>query len=170
MMKKVIFYFIVLAVTSTIISCKGSGNQQTENKTDKNNLIKKADWLIGEWKNISSEGIAIEIWTKQNDTTYFGKSFFVIGKDTVSSETINLKQIGNDLFYIPTVKNENNGQAIKFILTVTTENRLVFENPKHDFPQKISYTQITKDSIVAEISGIIEGKPNSQKFPMKKVK
>ena len=126
--------------------------------------------MIGEWKNISSEGIATEIWINRNDTTYFGKSYFVVGKDTVSSETIKLEQIGKDLFYVPTVKNENNGQPVKFIVTVWTDNQLVFENAKHDFPQKISYTQITKDSLVAEISGIIEGKANSQIFPMKRVK
>jgi hypothetical protein len=47
---------------------------------------------------------------------------------------------------------------------------LVFENPKHDYPKKITYTQITEDSLEAEISGILEGKASSEKFSMKKIK
>ena len=44
----------------------------------------------------------------------------------------------------------------------------MFENPGHDFPKKISYTKITNDSLVAEISGQQQGKPASEKFAMKK--
>jgi len=47
---------------------------------------------------------------------------------------------------------------------------LVFENPKHDYPQKISYSQIIKDSIVIQISGIQQGKSSSTKYSMKKTK
>jgi hypothetical protein len=47
---------------------------------------------------------------------------------------------------------------------------LVFENPKHDYPKKITYTKINDDSLVAEISGILDGKPSSEKFSMKKNK
>jgi hypothetical protein len=43
---------------------------------------------------------------------------------------------------------------------------LVFENPKHGFPSKISYTQITKDSLFAEISGIQDKKAVKEAFPM----
>ncbi len=170
MMKKVLFYFIVFAIANTIISCNSSGKQQTENKTEKNYLLKNAEWLIGEWKNVTSEGVATEIWTKQNDTTYFGKSYFVIGKDTVSTETINLEQIGKDLYYIPTVKDQNNGLPVHFSCKMISDKQLTFENLKHDYPTMISYTKINNDSLVAEISGTINGKESKQTFPMKREK
>lgn len=170
-MKNSFKYFIALAIASTIISCKNSNNTNTTGKTTTNfSELEKAKWLIGEWQNNSPEGNATEVWKKENDSTFFGKSYFVIGKDTVSAETISLEQNGNQLFYIPTVKDQNAGKPVKFTLTSSTSNQLIFENPKHDFPQKISYTQITNDSLLAEISGMMNGKQNSQKFPMARVK
>jgi sarcosine oxidase delta subunit len=131
-------------------------------------VITKANWIIGKWKNSSPQGVATEIWEKQNDSTFAGKSYFVAGKDTVSSETLVLKQTGNTLQYIPQVKNQNDGKAIVFNMTTANDSLLVFENPAHDFPQKISYTKITRDSLVAEISGNNKGKPEAQQFPMKR--
>lgn len=170
-MKNSFKYFMALAIASTIISCKNSNNTNTTGNTTTNfSELEKADWFLGEWQNNSPEGNATEVWEKENDSTFVGKSYFVIGKDTVSSETISLEQNGKQLFYIPTVKDQNAGQPVKFTITSSSSNQLIFENPKHDFPQKISYTQKTNDSLLAEISGIMNGKLNSQKFPMTRVK
>ena len=170
-MKNSFKYFIALAIASSIISCKNSNTTNTTENTLTNfSELEKANWLIGEWQNNTSEGNVTEVWEKENDSTFVGKSYFVIGKDTVSSESISLQQNGKDLFYIPTVKGQNNEQPVKFTLTFSTDTQFVFENTKHDFPQKISYTQITNDAIQAEISGKIDGKQNSQKFSMTRIK
>ena len=170
-MKNTFRYFMVLALASTIISCSNSSiTNTTDNTINGFNELEKASWLIGKWQNNSPEGNATETWEMKNDSAFAGKSYFVVGKDTVSSETISLEQNGKELFYIPTVKTQNNEQPVKFALTSSTSKQLVFENPKHDFPQKISYTQITNDSLLAEISGTMDGKQNSQKFPMTRVK
>lgn len=155
-MKKIITIFILLLV---FISCQNS------NKNDK---IKLSNWLIGKWENKSKEGNLSETWSKVNDSTFLGLSYFIKAKDTLSFENIILQQNGEDLYYNPTVKGQNNDKPIAFKLTSSTNKQLVFENPKHDYPQKIIYNQIAKDSMVAEISGIQQGKPSSDKYPMKK--
>ncbi|MBY0432721.1 MAG: hypothetical protein K2U26_01275, partial [Cyclobacteriaceae bacterium] len=91
-------------------------------------------------------------------------------KDTTIFETVRLLQEKNSLFYIPQVKNQNGGLPVRFKEKQISDNELVFENPEHDFPQTISYTKITADSLVAEISGTKNGKERRQKFPMKRVK
>lgn len=159
--------FLSLAIILIFFSCNNSNT--IESKSNEFSVIENASWLIGEWQNTSSEGILTETWEKLNDSTYAGKSFFVIGKDTVSSETIRLEQHGKTLLYIPTVKDQNNEQPISFALTSSTTHQMVFENPKHDFPQKISYTQTNKTALIAEISGEVNGKKKSQSFPMQKV-
>jgi hypothetical protein len=55
-------------------------------------------------------------------------------------------------------------------LTTAKEKQMVFENPKHDYPKKIIYTQITPDSLVVKISGIQQGKPSSEQFSIKRIK
>jgi len=135
-----------------------------------NNDIKKAGWLIGTWENKTQRGSLFETWSQLNENEFSGKSYMVKDKDTMVFETIRLLQEKEQLFYIPVVKNQNGGQPVRFALKSISENSLVFENPVHDFPQLISYTRITSDSLLAEISGTRNGQPRSQRFPMKKVK
>ena len=131
------------------------------------NPIDQARWLLGEW--VSKTGVH-EQWQRQRETSFSGRSFFMNGKDTMVMETIQLEQRGNDLFYIPTVKNQNGGQPVPFKMTKISAGELVFENPDHDFPQKISYTKVGMDSLHAEISGTINGKERSKLFPMRRLK
>ena len=161
-------FFIFIAITSIFFSCNNSNTIET--KSNEFSAIENASWLMGEWQNTSSEGKLTETWEKLNDSTCAGKSFFVIGKDTVSSETIRLEQHGKTLLYIPTVKDQNNEQPISFFLTSSTTQQMIFENPKHDFPQIISYKRTSKTALIAEISGVVNGKKKSQSFPMQKVK
>ena len=136
----------------------------------KNQPITHAKWLIGSWKNQSAKTVDIETWKKLNDSTFIGRSYSLTGGDTVSSEHIRMEQHKGKLYYIPTVKNQNGGKAVTFMLTSSNNKHVVFENPEHDFPQKITYTQITNDSLVAEISGTKKGWQKAIQFPMKRVK
>ena len=129
-----------------------------------------ADWLLGNWENKSDDGDLLESWKKVNDSLYDGESYFIKGKDTLHFEKIQMKQKGEALYYIATVKGQNNDKPVTFMRNDTIEKQLVFENSKHDFPQKIVYSMITKDSIVIQISGIQQGKPSSERFSMKKSK
>jgi len=132
--------------------------------------ITKAAWLLDTWQSKSPNGVFTESWVKQNDTVYVGKGCMVMGKDTVFKESLAIKQRGNDLFYIPTVANQNGGQPIEFKLTSATKEQLVFENPTHDFPQKITYTQRGSNALVAEVSGVEKGIARSEKFELKRVR
>jgi len=136
----------------------------------KNQPITHAKWLIGSWKNQSAKTVDIETWKKLNDSTFIGRSYSLTGADTVSSERICLQQRRGKLYYIPIVRNQNGGKAVTFTLTSSNNKHLVFENPEHDFPQKITYTLITNDSLVAEISGTKKGRQKAIQFPMKRVR
>jgi hypothetical protein len=159
MFQKTTLILLLLA----IVSCKNSGS----NEKDK---IKEARWLLGNWENKAVDGNLTETWKKVNDSTFQAQSYFIKEKDTLHFESITLQQKGEELTYNATVKGQNNDEPITFKLTNSTDTQLVFENPKHDYPKKIIYTQITEDSLAAEISGILEGKASSEKFSMKKIK
>jgi hypothetical protein len=152
----------LIVLLLVLISCK------KEVPNEKND-IKIAHWLLGKWENNSDKGKLSEIWEKATDSTFNGQTFFIKAKDTLHFENIQLKLRGEDLFYTSTIRGQNNDKAVTFKLNDTIEKKLVFENLKNNFPQKISYTQITKDSLVIEISGIQQGKPSSEKFSMKKI-
>src|SRR6476620_8959519 len=157
-MKKATALLIVLA---TLASCK---------KNENTNKLHVADWLIGSWENQMEEGRLTETWEKVNDSLYSGKSYLIKDKDTLDNEVIHLMQKGNDLFYIPIVKGQNNDQPVVFSSTSASASQMVFVNPKHDFPQKITYRKVNNDSLVAEISGLDQGRSARETYPMSRKK
>jgi len=161
-------HLILFVTVAALAACDNAEQQSDKDLRAPYNEIVKANWLIGQWGSISEEGSVSESWEKMNDSTYAGISYFIIGNDTVSYETISLEQRNNNLFYIPTVNEQNESKPVTFALTRATTEQLIFENPSHDFPQKISYTLVNKDSVLAEISGMMDGKPNAMRFPMKR--
>jgi hypothetical protein len=157
--------FILAVVFTAFIGCK-----KNEEKNAKYTELSKANWLIGNWENELEGGTMTESWEKANDSTFKGASYFMKNKmkDTIHLESVELTERNGLVSYNPTVQGQNNDLPVVFKLTSATAKQLVFENPAHDYPQKITYTQITADSLVAEISGMQQGKPASEKYPMKK--
>ena len=156
-MKKIIGLLFFLP----LLSCQN----KSENKFEK---IEKMNWLVGNWEQKLPNGLITETWTKENDSTFSGKSYFVKEKDTLSFESIELLQKKDTLYYIPTVKGQNSDKPITFILTTATEKEFTFENPAHDYPQKIVYKKVNDTNLVATISGMQQGKPSSESYSMKK--
>jgi Domain of unknown function (DUF6265) len=152
----IIFAVAILAVSTAF-------KQQETN-------IKKAEWLLGRWENKMPEGTLSEIWRKVNNTEFHGESYFVIGKDTVFAESVVLDDKNGKMAYTVTVPSQNDAQPVRFDLTAITDTQMVFENPKHDFPNKIVYTQVKPDSLVAVIYGLKKGKPASETFAMRRIK
>lgn len=155
--------FAYIAVLSIGLYSFDTNNSIASN----NKLLDNASWLLGKWENVTPRGKMVEEWKKESDSTFAGKSYF-IKTDTMPAESLKLLQRGKVLFYIPTVNNQNGGLPVTFKHTIANNKQMVFENPAHDFPQKITYTLIAKDSIVAEISGLRNGQVKTIKFPMKK--
>lgn len=152
---------ILLASVALLSAC---------NKAKPPGPLAHAAWILGTWQNNTPRGVLSEVWRVKDDSTYAGKSSFVVGKDTVSSETIALGVRGGKLLYIPTVKDQNNGQPVTFTEKMVTASEMIFENPAHDFPQRITYTHSADDSLVAVISGMKAAQEKSLKFPMRRVK
>lgn len=171
-MKKPLTYLIPCLLIS-IISCKEAHDSKLPSKeisTKKYEATESAAWLVGRWENNSTEGNLSEFWTKANDSTLLGESYFVIGKDTVFGEKVELKQRGNDFIYEARVAKQNDEKPVPFKLTKSSGNEMVFENPEHDYPNKIVYQKVSNDSLVAEIFGNKDGKAKSETFKMKRVK
>lgn len=169
-MKRTVTILSAIAFTTAFVSCQKKETTSVEGEPTPKTFeqIEKANWLVGEWGSVSKEGTLTETWTKLNDSTLTGQTYFVVGKDTVHSESIVLEQKGDSLYYVPTIKNQNEGKPVAFKNTNISDELMIFENKKHDFPQKITYNKISNDSLIAGISGMKDGKENKESYPMKK--
>lgn len=155
-----------ILITVGIVLLLASCQTKSEKNFDK---LEQMNWLIGQWENKTPEGRLTETWTKDNDSTFSGQAYFIVKeKDTVHSESIVLTQVDEDLIYRPTVKGQNNEKPVDFKLTTDVANSFAFENPKHDYPQKITYKKVNEKALVATISGLQQGKQSSESYPMTK--
>ena len=162
---------ISIVVISGLFSCNSSKQEEATIIASKVNLLDTAKWFIGTWQNETLDGLFTEQWNQKNDSVYSAISTVVVNhKDTVFFESILLEQKNNELFYTVSVKDQNKEAPVSFKLTSLSPNQLVFENPTHDFPTRITYLKISENSIAASISGLIDGKEKIEQFPMKKIK
>lgn len=125
--------------------------------------------LLGTWRITTPNGHMVEHWLVKDDSTLVGSNVFVKnGKDTIPQESIEIKLRNGDWYYVPTVTNQNKGQAVEFKFIFQRGTEFISENPAHDFPQRISYRLIGQQ-LYASIEGRRNGKFGKQNFDFMKV-
>src|SRR6188768_2594407 len=107
--------------------------------------------LEGKWVMKTKKGFIIEEWTKVDKDYLQNRGYAIRDNDTIINERVALKNTPEGIFYTSTVEGQNNKQPIAFRLTSSNNNIFVFENPQHDFPKRISYQFISRDSLYAWI-------------------
>ena len=118
------------------------------------NKMKSFGWMIGTWKMETKRGAIIETWISVNDSSFAGESFMVkITGGTVPLKKIQLVCRSKEYFYIPVAEGQNDNKQEKFKITSFNESGFVAENPEHDFPKRITYKLVNKDSVHAFIDG-----------------
>jgi hypothetical protein len=155
---------VIIAVC--LLALAGCKNESAQ----KHAQLKTLGWLQGRWEMQTDGGTLSETWRLANDSTFQGAGYFIKNgnKDTLHRETIELIERDGVVSYNPAVEGQNGGLPVAFRMTSNTGKSVVFENPAHDYPQKISYKMITNDSIVASISGRQRGAASSEQFGMKR--
>jgi hypothetical protein len=138
------------------------------NMSQAQNDMDKLSWIVDRWVSTDGESASYEHWEKTGENLFTGGSETVKNGDTLFAEKLKIELINGSIYYIADVF--HNPAPVKFKLTHLAENEAVFENPQHDFPQKISYKQIDGD-LHASIEG--PGKDNKWRkidFVMKKMR
>lgn len=116
-----------------IIGCEDEGRKQISND------IGPYDYLVGDWIRLNNrEGqITYESWTKKGESVLYGIGFTIENSDTVFKETLQLKKMGKEWFYIVSGVNE---EATSFLISEQNENSFVCINELNEFPKKIAYS------------------------------
>lgn len=132
--------------------------------------IDQFSWMLGKWEMDTGEGLLWEEWQQVNDSTFVGESYVL---DSAGTKIV-LEEVGfcsqqGGFFYIPSVKNQNEGKSVAFKLTAIDSTGFTAENSTHDFPQRIIYRFHHPDRLDASIEGKQNGNFRKENFPMKKV-
>ena len=94
-----------------------------------------------------------------------------VGRTVRAGKTVDFEfmqiRIGTDgklvFIALPSGKRETT-----FVASAVGPEDVVFENPSHDFPQKVSYRKTGTETMVARIEGVREGVTRGVNFPMRR--
>ena len=125
-------------------------------------------WLAGVWTADENGRQLTEQWMPPAGGTMLGMSRTVARGRTVEYEFLLLREeAGGEINYVA----KPSGQAeVAFKLIRATATEVVFENPQHDFPQRISYTLKDGGKLTAAIEGTKNGKTRRVEFNYQRVK
>lgn len=124
-------------------------------------------WLIGQWEGIQGPGVYHEEWEKVNDNEFNGKAYLIKKGEISNPEKLKLHSDERGIYYTADVS--HNPKPVSFELTSQNETTFVFENPQHDFPQKITYEKKENDLLLASIEATNNGKTKKIEFNLKKI-
>ena len=124
-------------------------------------------WLAGCWASVGGEAGSGEQWTVPAGKTMLGTSRTVRNTKTVAYEFLQIRQTeAGEIEYVA----KPSGQAeAAFLLVRLSEREVVFENPDHDFPQRIMYRLRAEGNLEARIEGTVNGEVRTVDFPMERV-
>ena len=126
-------------------------------------------WLAGCWELTNADrGLTItEMWMKPAGDAMLGVGRTVRAGRVVDHEFLRIVQDANGLAYIS--RPSANKEDTTFKLLRGSAGELVFENPAHDFPQRIIY-KLVGDKLHARIEGTKDGKTRGVDFPYSRAK
>ena len=127
--------------------------------------IGQLGWLSGCWAAPGAEAGSGEQWMAPAGGTLLGMSRTVKGGKTTAWEFLQIREVDGQLAYV--AKPHSQPEA-SFKLVSAEGSSVMFENPQHDFPQRIIYKR-EGDRLQARIEGTMNGKARGKDFPLQRV-
>ena len=123
-------------------------------------------WLSGCWAATDQDTGSGEQWMPPAGGTMLGMSRTVSDGETIAFEFIRIVSTGDGgLVFIASPSGQN---TTGFALVSVTDHEVIFENPDHDFPQRIIYRLLSDEDMLGRIEGTINGTARAIDFPLKK--
>ncbi len=126
--------------------------------------LKDFEWLLGTWKRESAKSVTLESWRKLSERTFEGEGVrrSKATGDSVLVESLLLAEMRGEIFYLAKVA--ENRLPVAFRLTSLGGGRAVFENPEHDFPQRITYIRNADGSLLVITAGKVGGQGEAKQI------
>ncbi len=130
------------------------------------NVVSHLGWMAGCWQQTGANARVVdEQWMAPHGNTMLGMSRTVRGDSLIEYEQLRIfERAGKAVYHaIPSGQ-----QPAEFTAGAVSDSIVVFENPQHDFPQRIIYRKRGADSLIARIEGTMNGRSRAVEFPYAK--
>lgn len=169
--------FVLICIV--LLCACGSGPARTSEEptsgAGKRSIMPEKEWsmfqnaasgLLGKWESVQDSGRTVfnEQWQRTDDKSFSGIGYVMSGPDTVFVEHLSLHWDSLPTYTVRT-PSQNGNEEVHFTWRkgCCDDGGLVFENPKHDWPQTIAYTR-TASGWSAVVSGKDKGVDREARF------
>jgi hypothetical protein len=122
-------------------------------------------WMEGRWIGVVDGTRMEEHWTSGDGDALVGMHKDVKDGRMVSFEFLRIERRDGEIHYLAS---PGGRPATPFKLVEQSDRRLVFENPAHDFPQRVLYWSDRAGTLSARIEGTIDGRAESMEWRWKR--
>lgn len=128
--------------------------------------VEDLSWIAGCWELKMGPVTIEEMWTAPAGGTLLGMGRTIKNGRAVFSEFLKIETKAGKIVYTPRIGTKQS--PVDFVLFRSSADEVVFENPAHDFPQRIIYRK-QPEGLFARIEGTDKGKQRGEDFPYKRV-
>lgn len=132
------------------------------------NGVARLSWLAGCWSSENNEAGSVEQWMQPAAGVMLGMARTVKSGKTVEFEFMRIHEAPDATLLftaIPSGQKETTFSQLRL-----SDAEVAFENPAHDFPQRVIYRRVGDTRLVASIEGTRKGAPRTIDFPMRRTK
>ena len=147
---------LVLALAALVLRASASGPAAR---------VTQVAWLAGCWEQTGPR-VVEEQWTRPRGGLMLGVGRTVRGDTLVEYEQTRIFERGGRLVF---GANPSGQAPAEFESIEVSDSSVTFENPSHDFPQRVMYRRRGADSLIARVEGMRGGKLRGADFPYARV-
>lgn len=155
---------LALVVLPACASAQGAATNATN--VAGASAVERLAWLAGCWEGVLSNGATYEeMWLAPRGGTLLGTARMTRDGRTLSFEFMRIVDDGGTLVY---AAQPSGREPTLFRATAIETGEVTFENPAHDFPQRIRYRGVEPDGLHATIDGQVQGQQRAMEFPLRR--
>lgn len=128
--------------------------------------LESLSWMVGSWVERKDARETEEHWIAPKGGLMLGVNRTVTSAGKSSFEFLRIAKTAAGISYFAS---PGGRPPVEFPLVESGETRAVFENPKHDFPQRIIY-EMDGGALKARIEGTIGGQQRGMQWRWEKAK
>lgn len=123
--------------------------------------VDQVGWLAGCWERANGRRVVEEQWMRPRGGLMLGAGRTVDGDSLVEFEQVRVLERGGHLVYAAAPSGQ---PPAEFESIAVTDSSVTFENAAHDFPQRVLYRRVGRDSLVARVEGTRGGRARGVDF------
>jgi hypothetical protein len=151
---------LIVLIVSLVVPAALAVEEEAEQPPPSQPTVAELGWLEGHWQG-ESNGVAMEeIWTSPEGGLIVGLHRDVFPSGRAFFEFLRIASTDEGIAFLASPMGRD---ATAFALVSLVDQQAVFENPEHDFPQRIIYERVG-DRLRARIEGEQDGRSTSSEW------